>query len=304
MADGSHIEPFQRARPQLKGLAYRMLGSFSDAEDIVQDAWIRWQSVDQGKIECPDAFLRKVVTRLCLDELKSAKRRREEYVGPWLPEPATDDRLAHEGMGHLAEDITIAFLLALEKLSPAERAVLLLHDVFATPFQEISGILGRSEAACRQTAVRARKRLRSDRIHLTADRDHAQRMADAFIAAVRAGDMAAIEQVLSDDVKVHTDGGGIRPAAINVIKGKGKAVRLFLGLRRQFGGSYPHIVSKGMFNGSPGFVSRDADGEPQITILEPGSGGRIAAIYVVRNPEKLASLQEMPSGDQSARCAI
>jgi len=301
MTGGLHIERFELARPQLRGLAYRMLGSLSDAEDIVQDAWIRWQSVDLSKIECPDAFLRKVVTRLCLDELKSAKRRREEYVGPWLPEPATDDQLTHEGMGHLAEDITIAFLLALERLSPAERAVLLLHDVFATPFQEISSILGRSEAACRQAAVRARKRVRSDQTYLTADRDHAQRLADAFIGAVRAGDMAAIEQVLSDDVKVHTDGGGIRPAAINVIKGKGKAARLFLGLRRRFGGPYPHIVSKGMFNGSPGFVSLDADGEPQITVLEPGSNGRIAAIYVVRNPEKLTSLKEMPPGDQSAR---
>jgi RNA polymerase sigma-70 factor, ECF subfamily len=281
-----HEEAFQANRSYLLGLAYRMLGSVSEAEDIVQDAWIRWSKARGEEVIQPRAFLRKIATRLCLDHLKSARLRREEYVGPWLPEPVPDYVAAEIDEPILADDITMSMLLALERLTPPERAAFLLHDVFDVPFVEIASILDKPETACRQLASRARKHVRGSRRRFDADRAAAERLTTAFLEAARDGDAEALKAILSEDVVVYTDGGGRRPAALNLLQGFDRVSRFFLGLRRKGGGLLPEIIYRGRINAAPGFITLEKDGLPQAVSIEV-EAGRIAAIYIVRNPEKL-----------------
>lgn len=276
------VAAFQSLRPALQRLAYRMLGSVADAEDIVQEAFIRWMGADRRDIREPAAFLRRVVTRLCLDQLKSARRQRETYIGPWLPDPVieTEDP---------ADDVTLPLMLALERLSPLERAALLLHDVFGVPFEEIAATLDRDDAACRQLAARARKNVRAERRRYPVDRARGLNMARAFFDASRSGDISALAALLSADVALHADGGGKRSAALAPILGREAVLKVHIALAEMFAAHGSTLVRVGLVNGLPGFVSREADGELQTTALEIADGG-VVAIYVTRNPDKLRHL--------------
>ena len=288
MAGGPEaIEHFAPLRAELIGLAYRMTGSLATAEDIAQDAFLRWNAADRGDIEVPRAWLLKATARLSLDHLRSARHRRELYVGPWLPEPVLDTEEAPQQAAHAhAQELSVAFLLALQRLTPAERAVFILHDLFETPFAEIAGLLGRREAACRKLATRARAHLGEVEPRQAVTEAEARRIAGAFLAASRDGDEAALRGLLAEDVVLRTDGGGIRPAALNPISGADRVGRFFAGLARKRAAPPSPLLHLGRVNALPGYVTLEPDGLPQTTALEIRDG-RIAAIYIVRNPEKL-----------------
>lgn len=280
-------DPFTEVRPRLIRIAYRMLGSVAEAEDIVQEAWLRWHRSDAASIREPEAFLVRMVTRLCLDQLKSARIRRETYVGTWLPEPVVDigDAAAE------AEDdaVTLALMLALESLSPLERAAFLLHDVFGNPFEEVAAALGRDATACRQLASRARTHLRDRRPRFPVAPERGQAMADAFLAASRSGDVSALRTMLADDVVLYSDGGGRRPAALNPIYGLDKVSRFLAGVAAKHGNAMPVVLRRCLIDGLPGLVTMEDDQLIQTTafLLD---GDRIRAIYVTRNPDKLHHL--------------
>jgi len=278
---------FLAQRPRLFALAYRMLGSVAEAEDLLQEAWLRWQAADRDAVASPGAYLARVVTRLCLDHLKSARVRRERYVGEWLPEPLVEPAPALPG--ELAQELSVALLLALERLSPLERAVFLLHDVFEADFSEVAAALGRSEAACRQLAVRARAHVKAARPRFAVAPEEAEALALAFHRASREGDLAALRGLLAEEVVLHSDGGGRRAAARNPIRGRARVCRFYAGLARKFAQGPPPQARFVWLNGAPGLLSLEADGLPQSVTLEI-EAGRIATIYVVRNPEKLSHL--------------
>jgi len=290
MATGSieadRAKAFEAHRKHLLGLAYRMLGSVAEAEDVVQDSYLRWQAADRGSVASPRAFLATIATRLSLDRLKSARAQREHYVGPWLPEPIVDEGPAPGDAIELADDLSYSLLLALERLSPLERAAFLLHDIFDLDYAEVAATLERSEATCRQLAARARSHVRAERPRFKVERAEAERLANAFLKASREGDAETLKALLADDVEFHTDGGGVRPAALNVIAGRDKVMAFFTGIARKTGGALPRILHVGTINAAPGLVTLESDGLPQTTALEIDDG-RIKAIYVVRNPAKL-----------------
>jgi RNA polymerase sigma-70 factor (ECF subfamily) len=273
---------FDPLRPKLMRVAYRMLGSVADAEDVLQEAFIRWMGADRSFVREPEAFLRRTVTRLCLDQLKSARHQRETYIGTWLPDPVLE---ADEG----EEDITLPLMLALERLSPLERAAFLLHDVFGLGFEEVAASIQRDAAACRQLAARARIHVREARPRFQVDRQHGLALAQAFFTASRSGDMKALAAMLAADVSVHADGGGKRPAATRPIAGFDAVMTFHERLAAHFRTNGSEFVRAGIINGLPGFITREADGELQATALDI-EDGKIAAIYVVRNPDKLRHL--------------
>jgi RNA polymerase sigma-70 factor, ECF subfamily len=272
---------FGPLRPTLMRVAYRMLGSVADAEDVVQEAFIRWMKADRDDVREPAAFLRRTVTRLCLDELKSAQRQRETYVGPWLPEPVVEE--------DEVEDVTLPLMLALERLSPLERAAFLLHDVFGLEFEEVAAAVERDCAACRQLAARARTHLREARPRFKVEKQRGLEIARAFFDASRNGDMKALGAMLTADVSVHADGGGKRPAALQPLLGFDAVMKQYQQVAAYLREKSSALVRMGYVNGLPGFVSREPDGELQTTALEI-EDGKIAAIYVVRNPDKLKHL--------------
>lgn len=272
---------FDPLRPKLMRVAYRMLGSMADAEDVVQEAFIRWMKADRDEVREPEAFLRRTVTRLCLDQLKSARRQRETYIGPWLPDPVVEEEET--------EDVTLPLMLALERLSPLERAAFLLHDVFGLEFEEVAATIQRDPAACRQLATRARAHVREARPRFQVDKHRGIELAEAFFAASRSGDMKALGALLAADVSVHADGGGKRPAAIEPTVGFDAVMNLHEVLAAQFKKNGSKLVRAGFVNGLPGFITLEADGELQTTALDI-EDGKIAAIYVVRNPDKLRHL--------------
>jgi RNA polymerase sigma-70 factor (ECF subfamily) len=271
---------FEAQRPRLLRLAYRMLGSVSEAEDVVQDAWLRWSKVEES-VDVPAAYLTRIVTRLCLDQMRSARARRETYYGAWLPEPlvgSTEDEQA--------DDLTLTLMLALERLSPLERAAFLLHDVFGVALSEVAGTLDRDAGAVRQMAVRARKHVQTARPRYPVEQAEADRISRAFFAAARDGDVAALQSLLAEDVAVYSDGGGRVLAFRNPILGVAKVLRMFAGLARKH--VYRPVMLKPVsIDGLPGYVSIDRGQLLQTTALEIRDG-RIAAIYIMRNPDKLA----------------
>jgi RNA polymerase sigma-70 factor (ECF subfamily) len=278
--DGAAI--FDAARPRLLRVAYRMLGSMADAEDVVQEAWFRWSGTDWDAVEAPDAFLRRVVTRLCLDYLKSARVRREEYVGPWLPDPLVEP--------DETDDVTLPLMLALERLSPLERAAFLLHDVFGESFDDIADSLGREPAACRQLASRARDHVRAERPRFPVDHARGLEIAQAFFAASRSGEIGRLGQMLADDVSLYSDGGGKRPAAARVMAGAGEVTRTYAAIARLMRGRTDTLVRYAYVNGLPGFVTREPDGLLQTTALLI-EHEMVRAVYVMRNPDKLRHLE-------------
>jgi RNA polymerase sigma-70 factor (ECF subfamily) len=275
---------FEERRGAMTGLAYRMLGSRADAEDVVQDAWLRWRGVETDAVTNPAGFLNRVVTRLCLDRLKSARARREVYVGEWLPEPVVDED--HQDLG---ENLSVAFLLTLERLTPLERAAFLLHDVFDSPFADVAKTLGRTEAACRQLAARAREHVKAGKPRYRPSAEEEQRLTSAFLAATLGGDESVLRGILAQDVVMHADGGGIAKATINPVFGLEKAVRLVLGLKKKFPNPDDTVARLARINGAPGIVLSH-DGVVFQTMGLDIVEGRIVAVYTMRNPEKLARL--------------
>src|ERR1700738_3548199 len=266
---------FEPLRPKLMRVAYRMLGSVADAEDMVQEAFIRWMKADRSEVREPEAFLRRAVMRLCLDQLKSARLQREIYVGPWLPDPLVEEEED--------QDVTLPLMLAMERLSPLERAAFLLHDVFRLGFDEVAATIKRDAAACRQLAGRARNHVRDERPRFKLEKQRGIELANAFYTASRSGDMSALGAMLAADVSVHADGGGKRPASPDPIFGFDEVMKLHAYLAKQFQTHQSTLVRIGFINGLPGFVTLEADGELQTTTLDI-EGGRITAIYVGRHP--------------------
>ncbi|OHD05198.1 sigma-70 family RNA polymerase sigma factor [Sphingopyxis sp. RIFCSPHIGHO2_12_FULL_65_19] len=269
---------FDPLRPLLTRVAYRMLGSVADAEDAVQDAFIRWLGTDRSAVREPAAFLRRTVTRLCLDQIKSARSSRETYVGPWLPDPLVEE--------DEEDDVTLPLMLALERLSPLERAAFLLHDVFGVEFDEVARTIDRDPAATRQLAARARTHVRDARPRYKLEKQKGLEIANAFFAASRSGDMGALGALLAADVGMWADGGGKRPAAMGPVMGHDIVLKLHRSLAVLFCKYGSTLVHTGMINGLPGFVTREADGELQTTALEI-EDGLVTGIYVMRNPDKL-----------------
>jgi RNA polymerase sigma factor (sigma-70 family) len=286
------LADFEAQRPRLRRLAYRMLGSVSEAEDIVQDAWLRWSQVD-GAIDTPAAFLTRVVTRLCLDQMKSARNRRETYVGAWIPEPLIGSSDPEED---IADDVTLTLMLALERLSPLERAAFLLHDVFGVALTDIATTLGRDTAAVRQLAVRARRHVQDKRPRFQVDQAEANRIARAFFVASRDGDAVALAAMLAEDVTFHADGGGRVTAFPNVIHGMDRVLRLFVGVARK-AHLRPTLLRAVTIDGLPGLVSIDRGQLLQTTALEIRDG-KISAIYIVRNPDKLRHVASMLGAEE------
>jgi RNA polymerase sigma-70 factor (ECF subfamily) len=236
---------------------------------------------DRSDVREPEAFLRRSVTRLCLDQLKSARRKRETYIGPWLPDPVVEEEQE--------DDVTLPLMLALERLSPLERAAFLLHDVFGLAFEEVSATIQRDAATCRQLAARARAHVRDARPRFKVEKEHGLELAEAFFAASRSGDMKAISAMLAADVSVHSDGGGKRPAFPQPVLGFDAVMKLWEKLAVIVRHNPSKLVRVAIINGLPGFVTLEADGELQTTALDI-ENGKIAAIYVVRNPDKLRHL--------------
>ncbi|UDF31165.1 UNVERIFIED_ORG: sigma-70 family RNA polymerase sigma factor [Roseateles sp. XES5] len=276
-------EIFETQRPRLLRLAYRMLGSRAEAEDMVQEAWLRWHRSDREAVAEPAAWLTRIVSRLCLDAMKSARARRETYPGTWLPEPLIEP--ADEDTR--ADNITLTLMVALERLSPLERAAFLLHDVFDQPLDTVAATLQRSPAATRQLAARARAHVRIDQPRYEIPRKEGEALARAFFQACRAGDAAALGAMLAADVTLRSDGGGKVLTFPNAIHGVDRLIRLYLGLARK-PGPQMEFLGHAVIDGLPGFVSR-VGGHVQTTAVEIADG-RIAAIYITRNPDKLTSL--------------
>lgn len=280
---------FTARRPRLQRIAYRMLGSVAEAEDVVQDAWLRWHGADREQIIEPEGWLVRTVTRLCLDVLKSSRVKREQYIGPWLPEPYIDPEDERD-------DITLPLMLAMERLSPLERAAFLLHDVFELDFKEVGEAIGRESAAARQLASRARTHVQDARPRFPVPLDEQQRIAGAFFAASRSGDLGQLKQLLADNVVFYGDGGGKRNSAVNPIHGLDKVARFFNALAQK-GWSKAEVLGGASIGGLPGQLTLELDGMLQAMAVAI-DGGKVSAIYVTRNPDKLGHLDRAirPSG--------
>src|SRR3954454_4530306 len=289
---------FTELRPLLFSIAYRMLGSVSDAEDVVQDAYLRFhRAVDEGtEIESPKAFLSATTTRLAIDHLRSARVRRETYVGQWLPEPLLTDRVAPDPAQDAAESdsLSMAFLLVLERLNPVERAVFLLHDVFAYDFAEIARIVGKSVENCRQVAVRARRHVNEQRPRLEASRQQRDRLADRLVAALSQGDVDGLVDLLAQDVVVSGDSGGMRPSWPREIVGREKVLRVLAGLAGQMQAIGGIRLERVEVNGQPGALVRDGSGALVNVFSFDIVDGTMQRIRSVINREKLPHLAPLP----------
>lgn len=278
---------FEAHRPRLVRLAYRMLGSMAEAEDVVQDAWLRWQQADPALVDAPPAFLSRIVTRLCLDVMKSARSRRETYVGSWLPEPMIEEPDTVD-----EDDLSLTLMLALERLSPLERAAFLLHDVFGVPLDEVAQTVEREPAAVRQLAARARKHVQEQRPRYPVANDEGSRIAAAFFAASRSGDTNALRAILARNVVIRSDGGGKVLAFINPILGLERVLRAYQGLSRKLANRPSRDFFRPMrVNGLPGYVSYERDDVFQTTAFAI-EDGKITEIYITRNPDKLRHVIE------------
>jgi RNA polymerase sigma-70 factor, ECF subfamily len=268
-----------------------MLGSRADAEDIIQDAWIKWSRAEHSDIQSDHAYLSTIVTRLCLDRLRGERIRRKAYRGPWLPEPITDAvALSSQAESEFADDLSYALLLALERLSARERAAFLLHDVFSVPFAEVGMILEGNEAAVRQLAARARKAIREARPSPPIPREVHSRLLGAFMKALNEGDATLLKTLLREDAIYMNDSGGHRPAASRPVRGADRIVRLLTGLERRYRPPEGSLSAKpALINGSDALLVYVDGGLVQMWTIST-DGVHIVAVYIVSNPEKLARL--------------
>lgn len=279
---------FNALRPRLFGIAYRMLGLRPDAEDVLQDAWLRWCETDQSAVRSAEGWLVTVVTRLAIDRLRVAKIEREAYAGAWLPEPIVAlDEQTPEAVAELASDLSLAFLHLLERLGPEERAAFLLRQVFDYDYGEVADMLGKREPAVRQIVHRAAERVRQGRPRFTVPVERHRDLLQKFIVAAQTGDRAAIRELLADDVTALADGGGKGPAVLGGLRGRDRITNLFWAHAMRFG---PRVTYRlATINGELGLL-RYVDGGLETAISIETDGHRIVAIFGVRNPDKLANI--------------
>lgn len=287
----SVVSAFESERKRLTSVAYRMLGRWSEAEDAVQDAFLRWQAADHALIATPAAWLTTVVVRLCLDRIRRAKAAREVYVGPWLPEPI----LTMEGgerreaeTESFADDLSLGLMVVLERLGPEERAAFILREAFDSSYAEIASALGKNEPAVRQLVSRARERVRAERPRFRAEPEKHQRLMSEFLSAVAANDTARLVAMMKSDVKFVSDGGGKAPAALRVVSSPQEVAQLILHLAGAKGG--PREMRFVTANGVPSVWFRDAQGFETLAQFDVDDD-KVGAIYIVRNPEKLAHMK-------------
>ena len=282
------VSTFGGVRPRLFGIAYRMLGSVTEAEDVVQDAWLRWQGTDRSEIRDASAFLSTVTTRLALNVAQSARSRRESYLGPWIPEPVDTTSDPHLG-AERGEALELAVLMLLEKLTPTERAAYVLREAFAYSYREIAEVVQVEEANARQLVARARKHLAAERRAQASPADQ-RRLVDAFVAAARSGDLAALEALLAEDVVTWSDGGGIVNAARKPVHGRARVAQFIAGVTAKFAGTEPPRWIEA--NGARTLVFV-RDGVVFATTTIDISAQGIDRILIVLNPEKLANLSSI-----------
>jgi RNA polymerase sigma-70 factor (ECF subfamily) len=288
------LATFDQYRSLLFSIAYRMLGSVSDAEDMLQETFIRWQESAEENIRSPRAFLVTIVSRLCINYLQSARVLREEYVGQWLPEPiVTDPGSDPFGIIKVDESLSMAFLVLLERLTPIERAVFLLREVFEYEYAEVSSVLGQSEANCRQILRRARQHVSAMRPRFEISEGKQRDLFDRFLNAVRTGEMESLVDLLSKDVVLHSDGGGKAIAVPNMVHGADNVARGILGSLRKF---VPKALVRrlALINGEPGLVNY-LNGKPHSVLTIDIADDRIRAIYITTNPQKLSHLPDLPT---------
>lgn len=289
----SEPDAFDQLRPLLFTIAYEILGSAADAEDVLQDSYLRWRDVDPGQVEHPKGYLVQVVTRQALNQLRSVRRRREDYIGNWLPEPIrTEQDASHDVL--LAESVSMAMMLVLETLGPTERAVFVLSEVFGHSLVEIAGMIGKSETAVRQIAHRAREHVQARRKRFQPDTDTSRAVIDRFLLAARTGDVGTLLDVLAPDVVQISDGGGRVTAARRPILGAEQVARYLLGLARNMMAGM--TVEFGSCNALPALLIRSAaDGQLDTVLMIEMTGERITGLYAVRNPDKLRTIDVVRS---------
>ncbi|HJV62727.1 MAG TPA: RNA polymerase sigma-70 factor [Albitalea sp.] len=291
--DGS--DAFAALRPRLFAIAYRMLGTRADAEDLLQDAWMRWHRADRAALQSAEAWLVTVVTRLAIDRLRAAKAEREAYVGWWLPQPLVEiddrDERTPEAAAELVGELSVALLWVLERLSPEERAAFLLRQVFDHDYAEVASLLGKSEAACRQMVHRAAERVQQARPRFDVSRDTHRRVLERFMQAARSGDRESIKALLADDVEVVGDGGGKVPSFQEVLHGADRIANLYWATSLRHGDQVVYRLAQ--INGEPGLL-RYIDGQLESAQAFVTDGERIVAIYAVRNPDKLVGIPPLP----------
>jgi RNA polymerase sigma-70 factor (ECF subfamily) len=281
-------DTFSALRPRLFAIAYRMLGTRPDAEDVLQDAWLRWHRADQVALQSPEAWLVTVVTRLAIDRLRAAKIEREAYVGRWLPEPLVElDERTPEAAAELASELSVALLWVLERLAPEERAAYLLRQAFEHDYAEIAMLLGKSEAACRQMVHRAAERIRQDKPRFEVSRESHHRLLERFMQAAQAGDRETIKCLLATDAQLVSDGGGKVPSFPRGIFGADRIARLYGHAPKKAHGQILYRLAR--INGEPGLL-RYIGGKLESAQAFAVSGAHIVSIYVVRNPDKLAGI--------------
>lgn len=294
MASTSHddaLDAFAAARPKLFSIAYRMLGTRADAEDVLQDAWLRWNNVDRSTLQSTEAWLVTVVTRLAIDRLRVAKTERENYVGWWLPEPLVEeiDERTPEAVAELAGELSVALLWVLERLSPEERAAFLMRQAFDRDYSDIAALLGKSEAACRQLVHRATERVQQERPRYEVDRGAQHRLLEKFVHAARNSDRDAMKSLLADDVQVVGDGGGKVPAFLHILRGAERITNLYWAVALRLKEKVVYRIAQ--INGEPGLL-RYIDGKLESAQAVVIDGERIVAIYAIRNPDKLVGIAQ------------
>ena len=282
------IAAFEQERSWLFSVAYRMLGSVGDAEDLVQETWLRWERVAADEIESPRAYLTTITTRLCIDHLRLARVRRETYVGTWLPEPVASDTPLPSARAELADSLSMAFLLLLERLSPAERAAYLLREVFGFSHDEVAKTLDKSAPACRQLLRRAKERIGAEQPRRAVDETRQAELLGAFLGAIQSADYGGLLAVLKEDVVLHADHGGKAVSVRRNIYGADRVARLFLGLAKKFPPQDATFEAR-MVNGRLGVIIHEA-GVPTTAMHFEFAEAGIAAVYQVRNPDKLHRL--------------
>ncbi|MGW7526939.1 RNA polymerase sigma-70 factor [Streptomyces sp. NPDC054783] len=293
MTTETATDVFEEHRPLLMGVAYRMLGRVADAEDVVQDAWLRWSRADRAEVREPRAYLVRIATRLAIDRLRQAQTRGEAYVGPWLPEPYLTEfgDAAPDAADHavLADSVSLALLVVLESLSPLERAVFVLREAFGYPYAEIAALLDRSEAAVRQLAGRARRHVDERRPRYDVDPGRRRELTERFLAAAADGDLDGLVSLLAPDVRLVGDSGGKAKAPLRVLHTADKVGRFLVAVAQQSAAALSYRFLEA--NGGPALLVL-SDGKPESLVQVDVAEGRVAAVYIVRNPDKLRHLAD------------
>jgi len=286
---------FAAVRPRLFAIAYRMLGTRADADDVVQDAWLRWHASAQDSVQTPEAWLVTIATRLAIDRLRSRKAEREAYIGWWLPEPLVElDERTPETLAELSSDVSVAFMWVLERLAPEERAAFLLRQVFDQDYADIAAMLDKTQAACRQLVHRAQERVRAQQPRFAVEPETHRALLGRFMQAAASGDRAAMKSLMADEVSLVSDGGGKAKAFLRVLHGAGRVAGVYWSLEHAFPGRVAYRQAR--VNGEPGLL-RYVEGRLESAHAFIVDEGRIVAAFVIRNPDKLLGLPQELSQD-------